>query len=261
MSAVYLYGFAPSDARLPEHGLLGVGDVEVALLPGDGFVAVVGSMPASDFEGDALERNSKDVDWMARQGIVHEQVIAWFVDDASILPSRFLTLFSSTDVLARAMARDGAGIRDRLRRFEGLREWDLKVGYDAARLEEHLHEVSDEIRALDEEIAGSAPGRAFLLGRKRKDVARVAGRAAARRLASDLLQTLEVGAEDVVRLALTADDTPVVLNAALLVDRVREARVLDTARTEAERLARLGVTVQFTGPWAPYRFMDGPDGG
>jgi hypothetical protein len=259
MTVVYLYGFAPADTSLPEGGLLGVGDGEVVLVPGDGFSAVIGAVPTADFAGAGLERNCGDLEWMAAQGLLHEQVIAWFVDHASILPSRFLTLFSSTAALREAMERDSSGIGEGLERFRNMREWDLKIGYDAERLEERLSEVSDEIRELDRAIAAAAPGKAFLLGRKRTDLARTETRAAARRLAAGLLGTLERYAAEVVRLALTSDETPVVLNAALLVDRDREQEALDLAERERLRLEELGVRVQFTGPWAPYRFITEED--
>jgi hypothetical protein len=260
MSVTYLYGCVPPAMDLPEGGLLGVGDTEVELLPADGFAAVISSLPEAEFGGAGLERNCGDVDWMAGQGLRHEQVIAWFVDHASILPSRFLTLFSSTDALRDRLEREGDGIREALGRFEGLREWDLKVGYEASRLEEHLGEVSAEIRRLDDEIGQAAPGKAFLLTKKRRDLARTEGRAVARRLAHELLASLEPAATEVVRLALTADDTPVVLNAALLIPRSRESEALERATGEARRLGRLGIAVWYTGPWAPYRFLESGDG-
>jgi hypothetical protein len=256
MSVTYLYGCVPPATRLPDGGLLGVGDREVALLPADGFEAVIASLPDSEFAGAALERNCGDVDWMAAQGLRHEQVIAWFVDHASVLPSRFLTLFSSTDALQESIGRDSPRIREALTRFDGLREWDLKIGYDATRLEEHLGEVSGEIRRLDQEIEQATPGKAFLLTKKRQDLARTEGRAAARRLAHELLAALDPAATEVARLALTADDTPVVLNAALLIPRTREDTAMELANREALRLARLGIAVWYTGPWAPYRFLD-----
>jgi hypothetical protein len=256
MSVVYLYGCVPPAAPLPRSGLLGVGDAEVELMPADGFAVAYATLPDAEFGAAALERNCADVDWMAAQGLRHEQVIAWFVDHASILPSRLLTLFSALPALRERIESDSDRIRETLERFEGLREWDLKVGYDAPRLEEHLGEVSQEIRRLDDEIEQAAPGKAFLLKKKRRDLARSEGRAAARRLAHELLAGLEPDAAEVARLALTADGAPVVLNAALLIPRERENDALERANSEARRLSRLGIAVWYTGPWAPYRFLE-----
>jgi hypothetical protein len=259
VSVIYLYGFAPADVALPPDGLLGVGDTEVELLPGDGFTAVAARLPSELYGASALERSSGDVEWMAEQGLRHEQVIAWFVDHATIVPSRLLTLFSSAATLQDRVERDADRIRAGLERFSALREWDLKVAYDPDRLHEHLGDVSDEIARLDREIEQAAPGKAFLLKRKRADLARVEGRAAARRLARELLDSLGQFAAEVAQPAPVSQDAPVVLNAALLIPRDAEADALGHARRESDRLTTLGVLVQYTGPWAPYRFLEAQD--
>jgi hypothetical protein len=256
VTVLYLYGFAPEDAALPEHGLLGVADAEVELLRLDGFMAVIGRVPAASFSGDALEANSGDVAWMAEQGLRHEQVVGWFVDHAAILPSRLLTLFSAEEGLRAAVARDRDRIADGLRRFADLREWDLKVSYDADRLSDHLGEVSEDIARLDREIAAASPGKAFLLRKKRDDLARTETRATARRLARELLDHLAAHARDVAVLPAIAENAPVILNAALLVPRGAEGPAREDAAEAAGRLEALGLDVTFTGPWAPYRFLD-----
>lgn len=254
---VYLYGFVPAGVRLPPGGLLGVGDVPVELLPVDGFAAAIGRPADDEYGEEPLESRAGDLEWMAEQGLRHEQVVAWFVDHASIVPSRLLTLFSSDDALRAATAGDAARIRDDLARFAGAREWDLKVAYDPVRMDERLGELSGEIGRLDREIEHATPGKRFLLERKRKDLARVEARATARRLAGELMEALRPIADDVVLLPNPAADTPVVLNAALLVPSGREATLRDRAAAERERLEPLGVSVGFTGPWAPYRFVGG----
>lgn len=258
MSLLYLYGFVPSDASLPERGLLGVGDVPVELVRLDGFAAAVGRPDPAVYGAEPLESRTGDMAWMAEQGLRHEQVVAWFVDHAAIVPSRLLTLFSSEAALADA-AGEGTRIRQDLERFSAAREWDLKVSYDPARLEGKLGEVSDEIARLDEEIADAGPGKRFLLEKKRKDVAKTEGRAIARQKAAELLDALRADAEDSVVLPAASESAPVVLNAALLVPTGSEAAVRERAAEARERLEPVGIVVAFTGPWAPYRFAGGPD--
>lgn len=259
MSLIYLYGFAPSEAPMPEQGLLGVVDTEVEAITEGAATAVVSRVPESVFAGENLERHCADVDWMASLGLSHEQVVAWFVDHASILPSRLLTLFSSESALREAMARESDRIRGELDRFAGLREWDLRVGFDADRLTDHLGEVSDEVAGLDREIEAASPGKRFLLEKKRKDLAGTETRAAARRLSRGLLDTLSDLAVEVTTLDPPADQEPTTLNGALLVEQDREAELRRRVEEERERLEPLGLNIRFTGPWAPYRFMGGPD--
>lgn len=259
MSVIYLYGFVPEDTELPATGLLGVGDSEVERVDGPGVAAIVSRVDPDEFQGEALERNCADVEWMARHGLSHEQVVAWFVDHATIVPSRFLTLFSGREALRVAMERQSARIRAELDRFADLREWDLRVGYDADRLLSHLGEVSEEVGALDREIEAASPGKRFLLEKRRKDIARTEGREAARRLAQELLTGLRPLARDVVTLTPPTDTEPTTLNAAFLVDRPTEPALREQVDRDKERLEPLGLDIRLTGPWAPYRFLEEDD--
>ncbi len=255
MSVLYLYGFTDEATALPERGLLGVGDAEVELVALDGVAAIVARLESPGYEESALERSSGDVAWMAEQGLRHEQVVAWFVDHARILPSRLLTLFTDLEALRAEVGARTGRIRDRLDRFGEVDEWDLKVSADQARLLQHIGEVSDTVAALDREIAEATPGKRFLLEKKRTDLARGEGRRAAGRLAGELLERLGSMAEDVVRLEPPGDAAPVTLNAALLIGRARRGEVRDALAREVPRLEQLGLTVHLTGPWAPYRFL------
>lgn len=256
MSVIYLYGFVPEGVGLPGGGLLGVGDAVVERVEGEGLAAVISEVESEEFSGEALERNCADVEWMAEQGLHHEQVVGWFVDHGTILPSRFLTLFSGRGAVRDAMEGEGERIRRELARFEDLREWDLRVGHDPERLLAHLGEVSDEVARLDREIAEASPGKRFLLEKRRKDIARTEGRDSARRLAQELLDALRSHAKEVVTLRPPADTEPSTLNAALLVERSEEGALVRDAERERTRLEPLGVRIQLTGPWAPYRFME-----
>ena len=51
------------------------------------------------------------------------------------------------------------------------------------------------------------------------------------------------------------------LNAAYLVARPQEEEVRSAAARVGDRLGKIGVDVQLTGPWAPYRFLAGEDAG
>ncbi len=255
MSVIYLYGFVPDATELPARGLLGVADAPVERVDGPGFAAVVSRIESEEFSGAALERNGADVEWMAEQGLAHEQVVAWFVDHASILPSRLLTLFSGEPSVQETMEREADRIRGEIGRLDRLREWDLRIGSHAERLLAHLGEVSEEVGRLDREIEDASPGKRFLLEKKRKDLARTEGRAAARRMARELLDAIRPRTREVVTLDPPSDAEPTTLNAALLVERGEEEPLFEQLARERERLEPLGITVALTGPWAPYRFM------
>jgi hypothetical protein len=255
MGVIYVYGFVPRGVDLPPDGLLGVDGALVETVDGPGFSAVVSRVDGAAFTGPALERNCEDVDWMARLGLSHEEVVAWFVDHATIVPATLLTLFTTDEGLASAMEGDADRVRGALDEFAELREWDLRIGHDPALLMEHLGEVSPDVARLDREIEEASPGKRFLLEKKRRDLARTEGRGVARRLAREIVDGLRPLAREVVVLDAPGAGEPATLAAALLVPRDREGEVSERVRSEQARLGPVGVTVQYTGPWAPYRFL------
>lgn len=258
---VYLYGFVPATAPAPSEQLTGVADRAVELLPLGDFQAVMGRVPAAVYAESAIEPRLEDLGWVAEQGLAHERVVAWFVDHAQILPVPLFTLYSSTPALMQAAVGRAAQIDAQLRRLRDLREWDLKVGYRADRLAEHAGELSDQVRRLDREIESAAPGRRFLLERKRAELVKDSTALLARERARSLLDGLSRTARQarILPIPETRQELPIVLHAALLVDVADEARLADEVARQAALLDDIGVSVQYSGPWAPYRFLDGDD--
>ncbi len=62
--------------------------------------------------------------------------------------------------------------------------------------------------------------------------------------------------EDLVILEPPTEAPWLSMAAALLVDRAAEPAFRESMAGEAERLEPLGLSIQLTGPWAPYRFME-----
>jgi hypothetical protein len=257
-SLVYLYGFVPA-ATAPPPPLAGIADAPVDLLAVDGAAAVVSAAPEADYEAAAIEARLEDLEWVAAQGLAHEQVVAWFVDHADIAPAPLFTIYSSADALRDAAAANRARIAAQLARCTGRREWDVKLGADPAKLAAGVDQLSEPLRALDREIAAAAPGRRFLLERRRAELVRDEVRRLGRESAQHVLDALRPAAEDVVTLAVPAA-TSVLLHAAVLVARGNEAELRRRYDAAVGPLAGAGFDASLTGPWAPYRFMGGVDG-
>lgn len=260
---IYLYGFVPAGAPTPPAGLTGLEDRAVALVEAGGVQAVVSELPGEGYSAQHIEALLQDLPWVAERGLAHERVVAWFVDAAEILPAPLFTLYSSRAALVQAVGARGAEVRAQLERLSGRREWDLKVGYRRDELERHAGTVSEEVRALDAEIAEAAPGRRFLLERKRAEVVKRELGAAARAVAQQLLEEVRPLAEAAVALSPPRDaaELPVLLAAALLLRREAEPDARLLVQQRADALARLGFSVEFTGPWAPYRFLEAATAG
>ena len=256
---IYLYGYTPAGGPVPD--LAGVAGARVERVDCGGVAALVSRVPAAEFSAGAIEARLDDLDWVGRRGLEHERVVAWLVDRGTILPVRLFTLFSGLDALRADCAERGEWIADQLHRLHGLREWDLKVSADLRRFAAHVGEHSQEIAGLDRELESAPPGRQYLLRRKRDDAAQREARRVAVAVAESLLDELAPLARRSRRLeaprAAGAADLPVILNAAFLLDRGAEEAMRQEVQRQEERLREEGFTIAYTGPWAPYRFVDG----
>ena len=113
------------------------------------------------------------------------------------------------------------------------------------------------MQTLDAEIAEAAPGRKFLLEKKRTELTKSEVVRAARAAAEEVVARISPLCAETRTLPLpqSKDALPVVLHAALLVRRESEDMVVEQLERERGRLAEGGVALSFSGPWAPYRFV------
>lgn len=257
MPLIYLYGFVPNELADAPRRLTGIAGAPVEILPLDGIKAVISEVGAGDFSARQIEANLKDLGWVAARGAEHEAVVAWCVDQAQILPASLFTLYSSREVLEQTARAQQSLIQAELGRLHGLREWDLKVSYSADQLAQHAGRFSEAVRQIEAEIASAPPGRRYLLERKRGDLTKSEVSRLARDEAKQVLEAARTVAREVAVLPLpnARDQLPVVLHAALLVPRAAEDELIRTLQQQAERYRDSGIEITFSGPWAPYRFV------
>lgn len=256
---IYLYGWIPGTGGARIEDLRGIADRPVELVPCGGALAVISRVPATGYGAEQIEARLSDMSWLGEHGLAHERVVAALVDQATVVPARLFTLFSGDAALATECTARGEWISHALERLDGLREWDLKVAYDATRMLETIGDSSAEVAALDRELAEASPGRRYLLQKQRDDVARGAVRKAVGRLGDEVLDDFATIAQDVKRVPPPSNaepgELPVILAAALLVARDREDALREKLAAESQRLAARGVSVSCAGPWAAYRFI------
>ena len=254
---VYLYGFVSSPFEASTESLAGIDGRPVELLDLGGVAAVVSRVDARLYGSERVEQKLQDLGWVAEQGVSHERVVAWFVDRAQILPASLFTLYSSVDALQKSAALQHETIAFELNRLNHQREWDLKVAYDASLLGRHAARYSDTLRQMDDEIASAAPGRRYLLERKRGELTKKEVSRIARDQAQQIVDSLRPFSTELRTLPIpqSAEDLPVIVHAALLVHRDREAAVVRLIEKARKEIDAVGFSISFSGPWAPYRFV------
>lgn len=252
---VYLYGFVPADTSPPGH-LTGINGSTVEIIVVGSIRAVVGHVPASIYDPAQVAARLEDLSWVAEQGGAHETVVAWFVDHAQILPAPLFTMYSSPAALTESVSARSAEVAAELARLRNKREWDVKVSLNEREAERHAAELSPRIAELEQEAERASAGKRYLLQKKRNDLLKSETRNAAHALARAAVDAAKLLASETRTLPIprTTDDLPVILYAALLVDRTSEADLIAVLNEQAARLDAHGLGLSFSGPWAPYRF-------
>ncbi len=97
----YLYGVAALRDGLYETAapLRGVAGAPVRLVPDEdtGLVAVVSSVPATDFEAAPLSAHLEDLTWLEAVARAHHHVIDAMASTGTILPLRLATIYRNDD--------------------------------------------------------------------------------------------------------------------------------------------------------------------
>ena len=255
MSALrYVYGIVPESAAtaVDAAALRGLESGVVRALVDGPFAAAVSDLDEMAWGSEVLNERVRDVAWLTPQAEVHQAVNARLLDIAGVvLPLSFGALYRD-DSRVREMLREDAGARSaRLASLAGRAEWVVTVMRDAA----SVPNDDDGVRELDREIAASAPGRGYLLDKRRTSVASAATERADADAARQALDRVEAVSERAYREPVVkgAGDV-VVLRVSLLAQRERAASIDRAIGALGDDLAPRGYHVRSSGPWPAYRF-------
>ena len=253
----YLYAIASArtSAAIASKQLHGIEGGRVEPIIEGALLAATSVVPASEYEEGPLNERLQDLAWLAPRAALHQEVNAQLLELAgTVLPLSFGAIYrgaAGVRALLRSRAED---LQQRLTALEGRAEWIVAVER-APDLEAQGAAVDDALRALDAEIASAAPGRAFLLGKRRGEVAREERRARDAAIGQETAAAIEPVAERIYRETLIDDaETSAVARFSVLTPRRRDADLAAAVQRLSASSAARGYRVRLSGPWPAYRF-------
>lgn len=257
---VYLYGIVPPDAPEPDGDLLGLDDAPVRLVRFGRVAAAVSDLPASLYADAALDQRLEDLDWVGQRGIAHERVLDWFAERGPVVPLSLFSLHRDDARLAERLEDDAPRLEALLERFRGRREWGVKLWRRDAALEPRLDELSPTLRALAAELEQAAPGRRFLLEKKRQTLRSEELRRVSARISHTVFGSLREVADRAASVPLPQapprSDRVLTLHAAFLVEDASFPAFQRRLGELAGEFQPFGLEFEFTGPWPPYHFVE-----
>jgi Gas vesicle synthesis protein GvpL/GvpF len=250
-TAWYVYGVVPAEAfDALRDDFPGVADAGVRIVSEGGFGAVVSEVPLAQFDDEALASNLRDAVWLESGVRAHDAVLAAFVDDGSVVPFRFGTIYRSEERV-RAMLVEQRGLADALNTVRGRVELGVK-GFFAQDV---------EASADAPEKGELSPGRLYLEQKQEARRATEEQEAFLARLADESHARLAHIAEDSRANPLqppevSGRDQAMFLNGAYLVARPKEEDFRGAVEALEDEFRADGVGFELTGPWPPYNFVE-----
>ena len=249
----YLYAVARASAASSIEGahLSGIeGGPAESIVEGD-LLGVTSVVPAAEYEEAPLNERLQDLDWLAPRAAAHQEVNGRLLDLAgAVIPLAFGAIYRGTDGVRDLLRTRAADFAERLRAVDGRAEWIVSIERESADAV-----AGDAVRALDAEIAAAAPGRAFLLQKRRDEVLRDERRLRDAAVAEETWAAIERVAERVYREPLIEDPTATAIaRFSVLADRNREGELGDVVRRLGAAGTSAGYRMRLSGPWPAYRF-------
>jgi hypothetical protein len=242
---LYVYAIGRAGHPVPD-------DVEA--VDGGALTAFVSPVDEAEFSQPVIDARSKDVEWLGRIGYRHQSVMAELMRGGTIIPLRAFTLFKTHASLKHHLEENREQFARILERIDGKQEWTLRIEFDPERWRDALSKRVASLAALETEIDGANPGKAFLLRKKLDEERKKASREAEQQVASEIEQAVleKLKSEVVAESRERRDGAFPQIN--VLLPRDEEARLQELHDDLARRYDGEGVTLALTGPWPPYTF-------
>ena len=240
-----LYTFAVVDTASSEE----LAREGLRLIPSGRLAAVVENVEVTEFEGERLEQNLADREWLERMVRHHETVIESLLDGRGVVPMRFGSIFSTEDGLRAMLAENTDAFAAMLDDVRGRHEWGVRVNADREAM----------VRQLAPSASSASSGGDYLRRRRAEMQADGEVGTEAARIARELYEQLARHAERAVVLQPRQPSPETLVTTAYLVpfgDQeafLRAAKELDNTYD--------GISLDVTGPWPPYSFISADVGG
>jgi len=251
---LYVYAIARAAHPMPQRVEAIDGSDRLEQITAGELSAFVTPVDDVDFSQGVIDARAKDVEWLGSIGYRHQSVMNALLHGGTIVPLRAFTLFASEETLRRHLEKEHERLAKLLARLDGKQEWTLRIEFDPQLWSEALVRRVDTLRALSDEIAGAAAGKAFLLRKKLDDEKKRASREAEQQVVSEVEAAVmeQLACDTVAETRQQRSGAFPQIN--VLIERDEDARLEELREALTRRYTAEGVTLALTGPWPPYTF-------
>jgi hypothetical protein len=221
--------------------------------------AIVNKVKESEFAEENLKRNLADLEWIKVRASIHEKAIEGVMKNAGVIPFKFATLFNTESNLKTMLSQHLEEFKDILIKLEDKEEWGVKIYCNSGKLKESLIQEDEQLLNIDKEINSSAPGKAYLLKKKKEELLNIAvnkklneyGQVSFDRLKEKSTQAC---INKLLPKEVTERNDEMILNSAFLINKDKVGDFLNIVDDLRVEYIDKGLFFDCTGPWPPYNF-------
>ncbi len=232
-------------------------DHQSQTIPYQDIAAFYEEVSEQDFGEQALAKNLKDMSWVSEKALHHQEVLNDAVNQRTIIPFKFGSVFSSKDKVIQMLRARADQFNELLSQLEGNKEWGLKLYYDEEKLDMTLNQEED-LQSIRREFASSSPGKQFLLKKKEEQIRKELKKTVLNKFRQDFFDLTRKNAVNRVKQLETTnpelDDKQGVniLNLAVLAPN---KDFLSNLSSFQAVILEYGLNYHVTGPWPAYNFV------
>ncbi len=230
-----------------------------SLMFGD-FYAVVKYVAESEFSEENFKRNVSDLEWKASNSRNHVKVINRLMDQNTVLPFKFGTIYTGVENLKKFISDYSDSLFENFHLIEGTEEWGIKIYCDRKSLSEQIDELSEETAGLEKQIMASSPGKAFLLKRKKSELVENEMDRFCKKCGQNYYEEFrKLGTSAILNNLLpkefTGREDTMILNATFLVVKTKVDDFTNTVDKHRREDGITGFFIETTGPGPPFSFV------
>ncbi|MEM1136430.1 MAG: GvpL/GvpF family gas vesicle protein, partial [Bacteroidota bacterium] len=158
----YLYCICDKLPKLPNISF--ENNLEVVTI--NEFFAVIESVSDEQFGEKVLNANIADLTWLVSKVNIHEGVIENIMTQATVLPSKFATIYTEKAHLIKILRGKQNEFYTTLENLRGKQEWGVKI-YLTSPTTWLPEDVKDEeLHKMELALTNATPGKAYILKKK-----------------------------------------------------------------------------------------------
>jgi hypothetical protein len=224
------------------------------------LIAIYSLEDRDEFGTTAFQENIKDMLWVEKKVIRHNELLTAVAIEAAVIPIKFGSVYSGIDVMHNVLSNSYDSFQSQLTKIYNKQEWGLKLNYHSEALIAYLKKHDDVVSKQSELLLSGTAGQRFLAKKKLEVEVKAAKKREINKLREVLHENVKRKSNQIKLLhntpkELSANGWTNVLNVAILLDREQKLEVDSFFEGGESLVDQLGFKIETTGPWPAYNFV------